>query len=755
LFIERLLQRLWPLAFMVTASMLVALSGLPAFLPAGLHLVVLAGLAAALTWQVRQQIHATPRPSCAEAERRIEAASGLRHHPYATVIDHPALGADDAEASRLWQLHREQALIALVRPQRAGWPHLPQALRQSLPMLATVLTVAVLWTGAQTGARLAAAVTPDVRIPGLTVAPPVAAWLEPPAYTGQPSQSLPLDGQAQPPAGTVLRVMVQHSWLTPRLHAGTGAAQLLEPLAGTDNGFTLALPLTASGAYRLTTGLVTAARWDITLAADGMPRIALREPPQPERDGTVRLSYAAQDDYGVVTVWAILRQAVPADSQTATQQVRVELARAPEDARQPELAGSSFLDLTAHPWAGSSVTIQLEAVDAIGQFGQTPPVAMTLPERHFTHPVARQLAGLRKQLLQDFSAAADPSASQLAELLGAPADLGDDLTAYLALRVAYLQILRAAGGQDVPPAIPPLLWETALRLETTTPEGADARVRQAEETLRQALENPGSTPEEIQQAFTELTEALQDYLNQLQNSAAFLPPDTAQNLTGAAAQNLNDMLQALQQMAMRGDRDQARQALDALKQLTDALRQAQADPERAQQTLAALQELAQLAGDQAALSEALTGAKPEDLNQHGKQQDALQQRLQALQGKLAELGLQPPPSLDQAGKAMQEAARALTSGAREQGEQQAATAADLLAGGMDQMLQSLQQGGTQFLSLGQPGGGTGRAATSGLKVPDDPRTRLRQILDTLRARANDPARPPEEREYLRRLLDVF
>jgi hypothetical protein len=754
-FAERLLARLWPLVFSLTACVLVALSGLPAVLPVGLHLLLLAGLVALLLRHVLRQIRATPRPLMAEAERRVEAASGLPHQPYAATTDHPALGAHNPEASRLWQLHREQALIALSRPQRAGWPQLPQPLRTSLPMLGTVLTLAVLWTGAETGPRLAAALAPDVRIPGLTTAPPVTAWLEPPAYTGLPNQSLVSGQTAQAPAGTILRVMVQHSWLSPRLRDDTAAAHAFMPVHGTTNSYTLALPLAASGTYRLNTGLVRAATWPLTITADAAPRITLTAAPQPQQDGTVQLNYAATDDYGITTVWAVVQQAVPAHGAAVAEQVRVALARAPQAARQPELSGSAFLDLTAHRWAGSPVTLQLEAMDATGHSTLTPPVALTLPERHFTHPVARQLSQIRKELLQDFSSAAPHATRHLADMLFAPADLGDDLTAYLALRVAYLQIQRAIGAEEVPPAVPTLLWETALRLEAATPEGADTRVRQAEEALRQALENPGSTPQDIQAAFSALQEALQAYLNQLQSQNAFLPPDAMQNLTQAATQDLNMMLQSLLQMAMSGDRAEAQKALNALQKLTDALRKAQANPEQGRETMATLEDLAKLAGDQAALAEALTGATSEPLQQHAKTQAALQQRLQDLQEKLTALGMPRLPSLDQAGGAMAKATRALGADALAEGVQQATTAADLLAGSMDQMMQSLQQGGAQFLSLGQPGGGAGQPATSGLKVPDDPQSRLRQILDTLRNRANDTNRPPEEREYLRRLLDVF
>ena len=65
------------------------------------------------------------------------------------------------------------------------------------------------------------------------------------------------------------------------------------------------------------------------------------------------------------------------------------------------MKGASFQDLTAHPWAGLPVELRAVARDALGQIGASAPVAMTLPERKFDHPVARAIIEQRKRLAQD------------------------------------------------------------------------------------------------------------------------------------------------------------------------------------------------------------------------------------------------------------------------------------------------------------------------------------------------------------------
>src|SRR3546814_12591619 len=59
---------------------------------------------------------------------------------------------------------------------------------------------------------------------------------------------------------------------------------------------------------------------------------------------------------------------------------------------------TSYHDLTAHPWAGLPVTVQLLAKDALEQVGVSATQPMVLPERVFRHPVAPAIVELRKQL---------------------------------------------------------------------------------------------------------------------------------------------------------------------------------------------------------------------------------------------------------------------------------------------------------------------------------------------------------------------
>ncbi|MHB0681154.1 DUF4175 family protein, partial [Roseomonas mucosa] len=82
---EALWPRVWPVLGVLGLFLLAALSGLFLHLPLWAHLLLLLGFAAALARAVWRAIRGFAAPAPAAADRRIEAASGLRHRPLATL----------------------------------------------------------------------------------------------------------------------------------------------------------------------------------------------------------------------------------------------------------------------------------------------------------------------------------------------------------------------------------------------------------------------------------------------------------------------------------------------------------------------------------------------------------------------------------------------------------------------------------------------------------------------------------------------
>ncbi|MDR4168268.1 DUF4175 domain-containing protein, partial [Bacillus paranthracis] len=97
---EALWPRLWPVLGLAGLFLLLALSGVVALLPPWLHLVLLAGFAAAIGVAAWRGFRGFAWPGDAAAERRIEAASGLKHRPLSTLRDHAV--SEDPATLALW-----------------------------------------------------------------------------------------------------------------------------------------------------------------------------------------------------------------------------------------------------------------------------------------------------------------------------------------------------------------------------------------------------------------------------------------------------------------------------------------------------------------------------------------------------------------------------------------------------------------------------------------------------------------------------
>ena len=123
-------------------------------------------------------------------------------------------------------------------------------------------------------------------------------------------------------------------------------------------------------------------------------------------------------------------------------------------------------DLTEHPWAGSRVSIYLEAEDDPGQIGRSETREITLPGRRFSKPLALALVEQRRLLAMDAN-----KQKRVADLLDAVSsaaeDFSDNASAILGMRVAYRRIVDARSDDDLRDSLD-LLWDIALALNSGT-----------------------------------------------------------------------------------------------------------------------------------------------------------------------------------------------------------------------------------------------------------------------------------------------
>src|SRR5258708_12460202 len=130
---------------------------------------------------------------------------------------------------------------------------------------------------------------------------------------------------------------------------------------------------------------------------------------------------------------------------------------------------------------------------------------MTLPERSFTHPVARAIVEQRKILVQDPDKRKEVGQA-LMRIAGLPRMYGDDTVVFMALMTARARLVL----EPEPSAIEPvqrLLWDTAIRVEEGEVGLRERDLRAAEQALRDALPRNAPDPE-LQRLIDQMPAAL-------------------------------------------------------------------------------------------------------------------------------------------------------------------------------------------------------------------------------------------------------
>jgi uncharacterized protein (TIGR02302 family) len=541
-------------------------------------------------------------PSRAEAIRRVEGVSGIKHRPASSYEDSLTLNAEDARTAALWRVHR-QRLAQLLGKLRVGRPaprtdrYDPFAVRALLVLGVLLLLVAA---GDSTQDRLWAAFRFGPLAKGAEAR--LDAWVTPPAYTGKPPIML-ADGshggwQQQERSAGAYEVPDKSLLVIRASGAGVGALSLEAPAGGQGGTRRLEAPAPAnpgdvaeirteiglSGPVTVYSSGTPMASWTFQVTPDLPPKISLLKEPERTPRGGLKLSYKVEDDYGVVSAETRIRRVAPKEDTSATAWARAGVKKGPRPPleRPPALAlrlpkaypkqaeGQSFHEIGDHPWAGMKVRLTLVAKDLAGQVGRSETVEMVLPERRFSKPLARAVVEQRRRLVED-----PRDRLQVMRALEAltlePEGFIEDLQVYLGLRSAYWRLQRDTTRASRNSVIAQL-WDVALRIEDGNLSDAERALRAAQERLSKALEE-GASDEEIQRLMQELRQALAQFLDQLQKQAENQPPMQGmdRNNQFMTPQDLDQLLRNLENMARSGNRDMAQQMLSQLRDLLDRL----------------------------------------------------------------------------------------------------------------------------------------------------------------------------------------
>lgn len=754
-------ERAWPLILpplgLLGLFLALALFDVLPHLPGWLHGLILALGAGGLSFLVVRAILRWQLPGRDEAARRLERDSRLSHRPFAVLADRMAGGGDDPLAAALWQAHRRR-MAALLVHLRVALPHPNMAARDPWGFRAAILLLLVIaaaggWHDA--GRRIGRALSPNIASTGL-VPDSLEIWVTPPAYTGLAPIML-RSGQATgdpvvvPTGSAVLGVLA----------GGWGNASLLVDDAETrferqgDGGQRVEATLRAGNLLAVRQAGRRIAVWPIQVAADALPSIAFALPPEAGERGRLRLVAAASDDYGLVKAWVEIRRLAPLDTE---EPLVVELALPGNRPKAADLAG--WHDLTAHPWAGLPVTLRPVAEDGAGQTGAGDMVAITLPERSFTHPVARALIEQRRLVTENRANAL--GVMGILDRIAVEPDLyNDDLVAFLAMRTAR----HALAERDFALAeIQDLLWNAALRIEDGDLSSAERGLEDARRALEKAIEE-NAPAERIEQLLTQFQAAMERYLDALADRMADNQQTPVPSERVLSGEDLGRMLETMRDLAQTGARDALKQMLGQLSQMLDGL-QSGSPQQPNGPALEGLQQLRELAKRQQDMLDRSHRRAQErqtaDGQKDAEDQQALRRALGEAAAKLAEGLGEAPQGLAEAGEAMGDAANALGQGDWPVAAEAQAEALRRIGQAARQAVEQMAQGQGGMMGIA-PRDPLGRAQ-NGTGLSDDGTTRIpggtdiqkaREILDELRRRSGEFSRPEPERDYLRRLLKQF
>jgi uncharacterized protein (TIGR02302 family) len=798
LWAERLTIALWPLWTITIAAIAAAAFGVQDELPLEAAWAGMVAIVLALFWAIVHGIRAFRRPTRTEAMVRLDAR--LPGQPIAALLDSQAIGATDPASQAVWAAHRAR-MATRAASARPVEPNLrlstrdPYALRY---VALTALVMAVLF-GSLWRVTSVAGLTPGAA--AAASGPAWEGWAQPPQYTGKPTLYLN-DQTAEAltlPTGTRLQV---------RLYGEAGSLILSETVSGRTDPAAASEPnhdflITKSGALSIEGD--GGRDWKVIATPDAPPSVTPEATIGREADGRFKQGYTASDDYGVLRGQVIIALDMAAVDRRfgltidpeAVAPVILDLSL-PVKGKRDTIKSTFIDDLSQHVFANLPVTLTYSVTDAAGQTGIAQPISVTLPGRRFFDPLAAALVEMRRDLLWHRA-----NAPRVVQILRAitykPEDIIRNERAYLRLRVALKRL--ETESANLPTAtrdeIAEELWQIALLVEEGDLASAQERLRRAQDRLDEAIRR-GASPEEIQELMDEMRQALDNYMSELAEESERKGEEQTSE-SGPSIEmsqdQLQQMLDKLQQLMEEGKTAEAAELMEQLRQFMENMQVTQGEGSgKGGPGQQAMKDLGETLRNQQKLSddafrdlqdgqEGNEGEQPGD-GQDGKslaeRQQALRDRLEGLNkdgklpGKGSENGQEGQQELDRAGRAMDDAEQALRDGNLPEALDKQAEAMDAMREGIknfgDALAQENQRDGEPGSQqaegqeqrdgsrdpLGRNNGESSRIGSDkNLLQGEDVYRRAQDLLDEIRKRSGEQARPEGERNYLKRLLDLF
>lgn len=815
LWAERAARAFWPL-WTLTIALLSALSfGLQDHLPLEALWFGAVASGVGLIWALAHGLRRFRKPTRIEALVRLD--SRLPGQPLAALRDTQAIGVSDPASQAVWAAHLAR-MAERAKAARAVEPDLKLARRDPFALRYVALTglVMALIFGSVWRLGSMAALAPGGASETLASGPTWEGWLKPPAYAGKPTLYLndQSAGELTLPAGTKLQLRLYGEPGSLILAETVSGRTEVPPASDPAQDFALVqsgkLAIEGPGgrdwAVTVTPDRAPSIAADGEIARDKGGRFKQKVKGSDDygitkATVTIALDLARVDRRFGLTI-------APEDVAPVTLDLPM-----PRKGKRETFAVTLVDDLSQSVLANMPVTLTFHALDAAGQMGVSDPVAAVLPAKRFYDPVAAALIEMRRDLL--WNRANAPRAVQILRAITyKPEGFFTNQKAFLRLRVAMkrLEADAAALTPTLRDEVAKELWQIALLLEEGDLNDAKERLKRAQDRLSEAIKR-GASPEETQELMDEMRQAMDDYMEMLADTMEERSPEE-QSADGGATiseDQLQEMLNRLQKLMDEGKTAEAAELLAQIQEMMQNMRMVQQDGQggkgRGGPGQQAMRDLGETMRGQQGLSDDAfrdmqrgrqgedsgQGQEGQDSEENGQQgdgpadqkqslaerQEALRRELERLDrqghlpGKGGDQGKAGRQALDDARRAMREAEKALRDKDLPGALDRQAEALEALREGMRAFGEALvqenrqegqrQAGAEASAEDGEGRDPLGRQSGESLRIGSDSNLlgdkdvyrRAEELLNEIRRRSGDLTRPEGERDYLKRLLDLF
>jgi len=815
LWAERLSRAFWPLWSLAIALLAALAFGLQDYLPLESLWFGVVAAVGGLIWAGIYGWQWFRKPLRVEALARLD--SRLPGQPLAALRDTQAIGAKDPASQAVWAAHLAR-MADRARAARAVEPDLKLSARDPYALRYVALTglVMALLFGSVWRLGSISALAPGGATEIGDAGPAWEGWLKPPAYTGKPTLYLN-DQTAEEltvPAGTKLQLRLYGEpgdlILTETVSGRTEVPPASDPAQ--DFVLTQSGDLAIEGAGGREWVVTVTPDRAPTIAAEGD---LTREKGGRFKQGfKVTDDYGVQR--GQVTIALDLssvdrRFGLLADPEDVAPVV-LDLPL-PRKGKREEFSATLVDDLSESVLSNMPVTLTFTALDAAGQEGASAPVKALLPGKRFFDPIASALIEMRRDLM--WTRANGPRTVQvLRAITHDPEGLAMNQKAWLRLRLAMKRLEADAASltPEVRDEVAKELWDIALLVEEGDLNDAKERLKHAQDRLAEAIKR-GADPAEIQELMDEMRQAMDDYMDQLAENMEERTPEeqSADGGQTMSEDQLQEMMDRLQKLMEEGKTAEAAELLAQIQEMMENMRMVQQDGQgkgRGSPGQKSMRELGETMRDQQGLADDAfrdmqrgrrgeQSGEQEGESQQGQdgeggqdgesQKQSLADRQEQLRRELERLEQQGnlPGEGNDAGE---EGRRRLEDARRAMRQAEEALRDDNLPGAMDRQAEALDALRDGIRDLGQAlaeenrdkgGAETGRQAQredpngrdplgrqagenalrhgsdSNMLKDGDVARRAEELLEEIRRRSGDLARPEGERDYLKRLLELF